>query len=102
MSASGRVGGPTTQTFESDDSPPPMPSSWRPFGSGEPITDTKIGSQSALSAGRSCRLKTTAFDVPPRMKVALILFCGIGRIPFGYHCIQSGVTALLLSAGVAI
>ena len=80
MSASGRVGGPTTHTFESEESPPPMPSSWRPLGSGEPITDTKIGSQSALSAGRSCRFNTTAFDVPPRMKVALILFCGIVTI----------------------
>src|ERR1700722_7553040 len=82
ISASGRVGGPTTHTFESDDRPPPIPSSWRPLGSGDPITHRKIGSQCAESAGRSCLLKTTAFDVPPRMKVALILLCGIGCVPF--------------------
>src|SRR5262249_11525563 len=74
-------GEPTTHTFESDDSPPPMPSSWRPLGSGDPITERKIGSHCAGSAGRSFLLNTTAFDVPPRMKVALSLLCDIGARP---------------------
>ena len=72
MSASGRVAGPTTHTFDTEDRPPPMPSSWRPFGSGDPMTARKIASQAAGSAGRSCRRNTTALEVPPRMNTALM------------------------------
>src|SRR6266446_6453679 len=47
-----------------------MPSSWRPLGSGEPMTCRKMGSQFFGFAGRSSRRNITAFDVPPRMNTA--------------------------------
>src|SRR5215217_2260534 len=78
MSASGRDEGPTTQTLDSDEMPPPMPSSWRPYGSGLPIAARKISSHAARSRGRSFALKTIALLVPPRMKTAGILSCFIG------------------------
>ena len=51
MSASGRLGGPITHTFDSDETPPPMPSSWRMLGSGEPMNERKIGAHSSRLAG---------------------------------------------------
>jgi len=75
VSISGVYGGqldplPMMQIFDSEEMPPPMPSSCRPFGSGEPITCRKIGSQSAGSAGRSSFRNITALEVPPRMNTA--------------------------------
>src|SRR6516225_2101097 len=67
-----------THTLEREEIPPPMPSSWRMFGSGEPMTERKIGSQSWCAAGRSRAWKITAFDVPPRMNTAGNCFCGMG------------------------
>src|SRR3954470_6300954 len=75
MSASGRVEGPTTHTLESEEIPQPMPSSWRPYGSGLPIAARKISSHSARSRGRSFALNTIALLVPPRMNVAGIFSC---------------------------
>src|SRR5689334_18550822 len=67
-----------THTLESEEIPPPMPSSWRIFGSGEPITERKIESHSSRAAGRSRAWKITALDVPPRMNTAGNFFCGMG------------------------
>src|SRR5262249_28940522 len=69
-----------THTLESEDTPPPMPSSWRMFGSGEPMTARKIGSHASRERGRSRARKMIALDVPPRMKTAGSLFCGIGHL----------------------
>src|ERR1700744_1803629 len=66
------------QTFDSEDKPPPMPSSWRPYGSGLPMAARNSLSCSARSAGRSAALNTNALLVPPRMKAAGILTCGMG------------------------
>src|SRR5215470_16256710 len=70
-----------THTLESEDTPPPMPSSWRLFGSGEPMTERKIGSHASREAGRSRAWKMTALDVPPRMNTAGSFFCGMGHLP---------------------
>ena len=78
MSASERLDGPTTHTFESEEMPPPMPSSCRPYGSGLPIAARKISSHSARSLGRSRALNTMALLVPPRMNTAGILSCLTG------------------------
>src|SRR6185312_8737330 len=67
-----------TQTFDSEEMPPPIPSSWRPFGSGEPMTARKIGAQASRSAGKSSWRNMTAFEVPPRMKTARNRCCGMG------------------------
>src|SRR5204863_6178539 len=69
-----------THTLESDDTPPPMPLSWRMLGSGEPITERKIGSHSAREAGRSRAWKTMALDVPPRMNTADSFFWGMDHL----------------------
>ena len=69
-----------TQTLDKEDTPPPMPLSWRMLGSGEPITERKIGSHSAREAGRSRAWKTMALDVPPRMKTAGSFFCGMDHL----------------------
>src|SRR5438132_9922403 len=69
-----------TQTFDREDTPPPMPLSWRMLGSGEPITDRKIGSHSARDVGRSRAWKTIALDVPPRMKTAGSFLCGMDHL----------------------
>src|SRR5262245_66673411 len=82
MSASGRLGGPITHTFDSDETPPPMPSSWRMLGSGEPMNERKIGAHSLRLAGRSRAWSTTAFDVPPRMKTAGSFRCDMARLVF--------------------
>src|SRR5262252_3187709 len=66
-----------THTLESEEMPPPMPSSWRMFGSGEPMTERKIGSHSSRT-GRSRAWKITALDVPPRMNTAGNFFCDMG------------------------
>ena len=70
MSASSRLDGAITQTLEREDTPPPIPSSWRPLGSGEPMAARKIASHAARSAGRSLTSNTRPFDVPPRMNSA--------------------------------
>src|SRR5512147_448130 len=70
MSASARDGRPMTQTFDTEEIPPPMPLSCRPCGSGEPIAAQKIASQRAWSAGRSVALNIRPLLVPPRMKTA--------------------------------
>ena len=80
MSASGRLGDPITHTFDSDETPPPMPSSWRMLGSGEPMNERNIGAHSSRLAGRSRAWRTTAFDVPPRMKTAGSFRCDMGRL----------------------
>src|SRR5215831_18142557 len=67
-----------THTLESEETPPPMPSSWRMFGSGEPMTERKIRCHSSRAAGRSRAWKITALDVPPRMNTAGNFFCGMG------------------------
>src|SRR5438477_4361946 len=67
-----------TQILDKDEIPPPMPSSCRPLGSGEPITCRKIGSQSFRFSGRSSRRNITAFDVPPRMNTARSRLISIG------------------------
>src|SRR6476469_5373803 len=72
-----------THTLDRDDTPPPMPLSWRMFGSGEPITERKIGSHSAHEAGRSRAWKTMALDVPPRMNTAGSFFCGMDHLVSG-------------------
>src|SRR5438477_10534493 len=69
-----------THTVDRDDTPPPMPLSWRMVGSGEPITERKIGSHSAREAGRSRAWKTTALDVPPRMNTAGSFFCDMDHL----------------------
>ena len=66
----GRVLGLTTTTLLSDEMPPPMPSSWRPCGSGLPRAARKSASHSARSAGRSRRWKKRPLLVPPRRKTA--------------------------------
>ena len=64
------MGGPITQTLESDDTPPPMPFNCRPCGSGLPMALRKRVSHSARSAGRSRRWNISALLVPPRMNTA--------------------------------
>src|SRR5450631_2977085 len=58
------------QIFDKEEIPPPMPSSCRPLGSGEPITCRKMGSQSLGFSGRSSLRNITALEVPPRMNTA--------------------------------
>lgn len=58
--------GPTTQTLEREERPPPRPSSCRPLGSGEPIAPRKMGGHAERSVGRSCCLNIMAREVPPR------------------------------------
>ena len=70
-----------TQTFDSDEMPPPMPLSWRPYGSGLPIAARNSRSQSDRSAGRSRWWNITALNVPPRMKTAGSVSVVIGRTP---------------------
>src|SRR5215471_14632858 len=80
MSASGRVDGPMIQTLDNDESPPPIPSSWRPLGSGLPSAATKMRSHNERSRGRwSCR-NMMALLVPPRIKTAGILTCFTYRL----------------------
>ena len=69
-----------TQTLDREDTPPPMPLSWRMLGSGEPIAERKIGSHSARDSGRSRAWKTIALDVPPRMKTAGSFLCGMDHL----------------------
>ena len=71
------VGGPTTQTFDSDEMPPPMPSSWRPLGSGLPIAARKMRPTASRSRGRSSARNIIALLVPPRMKTARTATCRI-------------------------
>src|SRR5262245_2536944 len=59
-----------------------MPSSWRILGSGEPMNERKIGAHSSRLAGRSRVWRTTAFDVPPRMKTAGSFRCDMARLVF--------------------
>ena len=66
-----------TQTLESEETPPPMPSSWRPLGSGAPIAARKMGPQASRSRGRSSARSISAFEVPPRMKTARNRACRI-------------------------
>src|ERR1700749_1331737 len=58
------------QIFDKEEIPPPMPPSWRPLESGEPITCRKMGSQSLGFSGRSSLRNITALEVPPRMNTA--------------------------------
>src|SRR5215472_1294652 len=76
MSASARSDGDRMHTFDSEEIPPPMPLSCRPFGSGLPIAARKIGSHSARS-GRSRAWNITARLVPPRMNTAGMASCGM-------------------------
>src|SRR5437016_12376952 len=69
-----------THTLDREDTPPPMPLSWRMLGSGEPITERKIASHSAREAGRSRAWKMMAFDVPPRMNTAGSFLCGMHHL----------------------
>src|SRR5699024_11727242 len=59
-------------TLDSEEIPPPMPLSWRPCGSGEPMKRHNAASLSASSAGRSAALKNSPLLVPPRIKQVLI------------------------------
>src|SRR3954451_21160115 len=76
MSASDRVDGASTQTFDNDERPPPMPFNCRPLGSGLPIAARKIGSHCGRG-GRSRAWNITARLVPPRMKTAGMASKGI-------------------------
>jgi hypothetical protein len=52
------------------------------LGSGEPMNERKIGAHSSRLAGRSRAWRTTAFDVPPRMKTAGSFCCDMARLVF--------------------
>lgn len=52
--------------FEREEMPPPRPSSWRPWGSGEPRTERKIGGQRLWLEGREEAENIMAREVPPR------------------------------------
>jgi hypothetical protein len=45
----------------------------------EPMSDRKIGAHASRSAGRSRAWSITAFDVPPRIKIAGSFFWGMWR-----------------------
>src|SRR6516164_2855637 len=68
------------QTLDNDESPPPIPPSWRPLGSGLPSAATKMQSHNERSRGRlSCR-NMMSLLVPPRMKATGILTCFTYRL----------------------
>src|SRR5262249_51954955 len=58
----------------SDEMPPPIPSSWRPYGSGLPRAVSKMWSRAGPDAGRSPWWKTRQRLGPPRMEAARIFF----------------------------
>src|SRR4051794_40395895 len=72
--------------FDSDEMPPPMPSSCRPFGSGLPSTPSRMGSIAARSAGRSFAWKKTPLEEPPRMKTAGMKTCVIACLRHDASC----------------
>src|SRR5665213_3924168 len=88
MSASSRDDGARMQTFDNDDTPPPMPLSWRPFGSGLPISARNIGSHSARSS-RSRAWNITARLVPPRMNTAGREMRGMAHGGIWRRCVSS-------------
>src|SRR5262245_49257826 len=58
------------QALESEEMPPPRPSSWRPYGSGLPSARRRISSRDSPAGGRSSAWKTRHRLVPPRMYTA--------------------------------
>jgi hypothetical protein len=52
--------------FDNDEIPPPMPSSWRPYGSGLPTAASMTRAATSRSAGRSFAWKNMPLLVPPR------------------------------------
>ena len=83
---------PMMTAFESDEIPPPRPSSWRPYGSGLPSAASRIASRSRPAAGRSRSWKTRQRLVPPRMYTA-------PDSPLGHGCRSALRSAVCGEAG---
>ncbi len=71
-------------TLERLEIPPPMPFSWRPVGSGEPMIPRKMGFQSPTLAGRYFLLMKIPLEVPPRRNVAGMGF-GVIKLSMEYE-----------------